>query len=397
MEHESRQVVEILSDAIDEELEDEELGPHEEDEEHQDDGDGHVDVGEDLDALVQAGTCGQEKEAGHDRDDGYVSSGALGGDSEDVVQPGGDLEDRHTHGSGHTEDDGQGPHEVGEDLEPSLHGGVAGDVHDGGRDQIPLALAKSIVGHADSANGVDPPAVESPVERAVGHGHPRRLDAARVADGRGHEVGERLGLPPEEEPHAHTRREEHGVPGEVRELRVLFGVAQDHVAEPGEGQPHQIDQERRADQDVEPAEVLRHESADGLGRVGHTVLVEQGHPHEDHQDGQGHVEVGPDDEVLFPADLLDVASFFLELAVQKGLKKALTLSADQRPVGSAAVLFLEGLLVLGELGGDLLLDLRRELFDDAGIAVAEGVGHHGGLLWIIVSHAAARHHFLELA
>mmetsp|Transcript_5263 Transcript_5263/g.13395 ORF Transcript_5263/g.13395 Transcript_5263/m.13395 type:complete len:786 (-) Transcript_5263:249-2606(-) len=253
--------------------------------EQQEEPDGEGDIGERLDAALEAHGDGHGGDDGDDPDDDdLVVNSHLNGGVE-LMQAVVDGADAEAEGGAHAEGgarDGQGVDEVAErGVDEVAEQRVEGAAH--GQRHVP-AVAHD--GERHRHDNVHHPAVQAPVEQrgedgllravvVVVHGDlPQRVAVAGAV------VVHGLGHAPVVDAHSDTAGEEHGEPRDVVELGLLVGAAQAERAVLGEAD---VEQEERPDvlgADVQPGEVL------GDPRLPHLGLGEHLHGLHERRDGE---------------------------------------------------------------------------------------------------------------
>lgn len=131
------------------------------------------------------------------------------------------------------------------------------------RHRAPLAMHG--VRQRHTHDRVDRPGVESPVEIGLTHGLlGQGLLGARDPGARLEEVCERLTDTVEDQTDPHPGGEQHGEPGQERELRFVVVLAELDVAELRDGEDDRHDDEPGDEQDVVPPEASDDPGLDGV-------------------------------------------------------------------------------------------------------------------------------------
>ena len=204
-------------------------------------------------------TAESTKQSGQDGDHAHGHPLGLAG-AEHVVEATGDLQGAQAQRGRRAEERREDRDDV-DRLARALRRAASQQRAERARDQVAGALAVGEVADREADHGVHRPGVEAPVEEGVLHRDPRAVGGRRVAParrdargvGRG-EVGQRLGDAPEHQADAHAGREHHRDPRERRELRLGVVGTEPDVAVAGHREVAGEEQERRTDQDEQPAE-----------------------------------------------------------------------------------------------------------------------------------------------
>jgi hypothetical protein len=150
---------------------------------------------------------------------------------------------------------------------------IADHVVEGGREPEGQALVVGAECYRHGEHRVDRPGREPPMEEGVGHGvhrRRRRVGGPTKVRRRCHVVVRWLSRPPEDDPGRDRRPEQHGEPGEVRELRPVSRRAELGGAVTPQHQDKRGDNECERGEQVQPAPVD--------GRPGEGLVYRRRHP-----------------------------------------------------------------------------------------------------------------------
>ncbi len=248
-----RQTGKVITHRIDERLQDERGRTEHENEEHQQDRDDHVQVGQYLDALVDTGGGRQhiaDEQRAHDGERDIHGQAC----TEHGIQPATHLQRAHGQRAGETEHDGQHAEHVGQNAEGRTC--LARKQHsDRGGDRRPQPPSEREIGDDQRTDTVDGPGVETPVQIRDDHGGTRSGGCFTRHAGWIVVVIHRLGHAPEQQACPHAAGEQHRDPGGRVELGTFVVTAEAHVAVRAEGKISGENDEAGTKQQPEPADV----------------------------------------------------------------------------------------------------------------------------------------------
>ena len=230
-------VVQIAAGILQEGLEDKDRRANQKHEQHQRHRQHHVEDGEVLDPLVQAGDHREQRQTGDHRngDDLHVAGHRNAGP--EVVQPRIDLRNRQPQGGGDTEQ--------GAENGDHVHGVPDGAVNaltnqriEGRAHRQRQAVAKGKVGQYQADQPVDRPDMKAPMKEGNLHRLLGGVQRLRGACGRAGKVGDRFGHAKEQQGDAVAGGKQHGEPGREAVLRLRVIGAEANIAPAAAGHQH---------------------------------------------------------------------------------------------------------------------------------------------------------------
>ena len=252
-----RQRLEVVADVLHHGVEQELGGTGEEQGDDQQDGGQHVELGQPAHALVDAGHGrGGRCDGDDDDDDGLGELRGL--DAEDVGQAGVGLQHADAQAGGQAQQRADHAEDVDAVAEPAVGPLLAEHGHERRAQRQRQVVAVGEVGQCHADERVDAPAVQAPVQEGLRQGGPSGQGCAALAGDRCEVVGQRFGDTEEEQVDANARGEQHGGPGQVREVGLLVVLTQLDVAVLGHAHVQREDAVGGDDQHVVPAEAVGH-------------------------------------------------------------------------------------------------------------------------------------------